>query len=233
MIALLQLAHWPSRLTLAPAVRRSLLALALVLGVLPAGCNIVGPAYILITGPPKTEAVFKLDKSRTHVVVIDDMRSRLPKRALRTRVSQKAEADLIREGVLSAERMIPGSAAYAVMREETAVNRISIVDIGRRIGADVVVYVIVDRWELSRDQVSAWPRVDARVKILDVESNSRIWPGDEAGFPLTVEPLDLRTGDMPDSLGGRSDLEEALAEHFGISIAQLFYKHIRRDAAKD
>jgi len=209
---------------------------ALALGIaclLSAGaCNIVGPAYVLIAGPPKYEPLYRLEGDRMHVIVIDDLRNRLPKRSLRSIASREAEEIILRRGILDEERLIPSSAAYALLAEETAGEQMSIVDLGRRLGAEVVIYITMDVWQLSRDGVSASPIVGARVKILDVMENRRLWPQNETGFMLRVEPEDLQ-GNMPVSYALRATLERDLAERFGLGIAQMFYKHEIRESARN
>ena len=47
------------------------------------GCNYLGPIIFFIEGPPKIEAEYKLPKERTAVVLVDDPRSQIPRRAIR------------------------------------------------------------------------------------------------------------------------------------------------------
>ncbi len=216
-----------------PSFARSaavLLAMLVLAGA--SGCNILGPAYVLVAGPPKYDPLWDLERDRMHVIVIDDLRNRLPKRSLRTVASREAEDRILRRGLLPEDRLIPSSAAYALLSEETAREQMSIVDMGRRLGAEVVIYITVDVWQLSQDGVSASPIVGSRVKILDVVQNRRVWPSTEVGFMLRVEPDSLK-GEMPVSYAQRSTLERNLAEQMGLAIAQMFYKHEIRESARD
>ncbi len=51
------------------------------------GCNILGPAILLVEGPPKVQAQFTLEKKRPTVVFVDDRASVLPRRALRQQIA--------------------------------------------------------------------------------------------------------------------------------------------------
>ena len=53
------------------------LASLMFLGMM-AGCNILGPAYVFLAGPPKIPAEYDLDRLRTVAVVIDDPDSIVP-----------------------------------------------------------------------------------------------------------------------------------------------------------
>ena len=207
----------------------SLGALTLAIG----ACNIFGPAFVLISGPPKIDALYELDPDRTYVVFVDDMRSRMPKRSLRAILSRATERELIRNEALPAEQVIPGAVAYTVIQDESWGDRMSIVDIGRRVGADVIIYVTIDRFQLTRDGISAWPVLSARVKVLDTVDNKRLWPGNTIGHMINVEPLILRMGDMPSGLSERAELEERLSDRFGVALAQVFYEYFASERVAD
>lgn len=189
-----------------------------------AGCNIVGPAMVLAEGPPKTEAQFRLDKNRTHIILVDDMRSRLPKRSLREQIVQAAEEALLEEGVLKPERLIGAKAVQRAMVDDRSGNPKPIVEIGKDAGGEVVIYVTMDQWTLTQDGRTAAPIAVARVKVLDCDANKRLWPPMQQGYTLRVAPK-MKQGDLPADLAGRSRAEQDLAKRLGISIAQLFFKH--------
>lgn len=188
------------------------------------GCNIVGPALVLAEGPPKTDAKLELNDDRTHVVLIDDMRSRLPKRSLRDQIAQAAEETLLEQGVLTSERLIGARAVQKAMIDDRSGKPKPIASIGKDAGADVVIYVTIDAWGITRDGRSAAPVVEARVKVIDCAENKRIWPPNDIGYALRVSPTSAR-GDLPADLAGRSKVEQELARLFGVAIAQLFYTH--------
>lgn len=196
------------------------------------GCNILGPALILAQGPPTTDALVKLDKNRTHTIFIDDFRNRLPRRSLRFEMAETAEAIMIEQGVLPAENLLAAQAASRAASGELPDDRLSIADVGRKIGAEVVIYVTIDGWFLSRDAQSAQPAVLARVKIIDVNLNKRVWPPNPEGYVLAIQPKDMQ-GDLPTNLAGKAELERALADHFGLALAQMFFKHETRTSAKE
>lgn len=210
-----------------------LVALALgaaLTGALLTGCNIVGPVVAVASGPPTTPARYELDAKRTHVIFIDDLRSRLPKRSLRDVIAQHAEQEILSRGLLKEQMLISSAAARRVAASESAEAVLPITDIGRRVGADVVIYITIDTFTLSRDGVSATPTVVGRMKILDVAENRRIWPGNEEGYSVIVQPQHSQ-GDLPRDLAGRSSMEIALCKRYGLAIAQTFYKHETRHSA--
>ncbi len=204
------------------------LALLLILiSLLSAGmasCNIVGPVMVLAQGPPKTEAQVRLDTGRVHLILVDDMRSRLPKRSLRDQIAQGAEESLLEEGVLRPENLIGARAVQRAMSDDRSGSPKSIADIGRDAGAGVVIYLTIDSWGLTRDGRSAAPAAEGRVKVIDCETNKRLWPPNDTGYRLRVAPT-MQQGDLPADNAARARLEQDLARRLGTSLAQLFYKH--------
>jgi hypothetical protein len=197
---------------------------------LPA-CNIVGPALVLAEGPPKTEALLRLDSSRTHIVLVDDMHSRLPKRSLRDIITQSAEEALLAEGVLSPQHLIGGRAIQAAMSDDRSGRPKPIASIGKDAGADVVIYVTIDSWGLTRDGRSAAPTAEARVKVIDCVANKRLWPPNDVGYALRVAPASMQ-GELPIENAAQAKLEQDLARRFGLALAQCFYKHETARSAK-
>lgn len=194
------------------------------------GCNILGPAVAIISGPPTKGAAYELDPDRTYVIFIDDLRSSLPKRSLRDVIAQTAEEYILAEKLLPPDRLLSATATRRVAASETNENKMPIAEVGRRVGADVVIYVTIDGFMLSRDGVSAMPTALSRMKIIDVTQNQRIWPSNDEGYSVIVQP-NRQQGDLPKDLSGRNALEVALAKRLGLAIAQTFYKHEVRQSA--
>lgn len=198
--------------------------LSVALLALPA-CNIVGPALVLAEGPPKTDAKVELPVDRSYIILVDDMRSRLPKRSLRDQIAKSAEEALLAEGVLTSEHLIGSRAVQRALIDDRSGKPKPIAQIGKDAGANVVIYVTIDGWGITRDGRSAAPTAEGRVKLIDCDAGKRIWPPNDTGFPLRVSPTGQQ-GDLPTDLAGRSKLEQELAQRYGLAIAQLFYKHL-------
>lgn len=207
----------------------SLLALGLAL-VAPVGCNILGPVVAVVSGPATRSAAYELDPSLNYVIFIDDLRSNLPKRSLRDIIALTAEENILAEGLLSPDNLISATAARRAASSETNENKMPIVEIGKRVGADVVIYLTIDGFLLSRDGASAMPTALSRLKILDVHENRRLWPPNEEGYSVIVQPQ-REMGDLPKDLAGRNAMEVALAKRLGLALAQTFYKHELRQSA--
>lgn len=191
-------------------------------GMLPA-CNIVGAAAYIVEGPPRVAAVTSLDADRPTVIFIDDRSSRVPRRSLRVIIGQTAEETLIAEKVVKQQNMIAAQSSLRAAMSEPPDEPLSIADIGLAVGADVVVYVTIDAWTLSKDAGSFSPLVSARVKITDASSRTRLWPADPQGYVLRVEPA-TRAADLPRSSAERAAAEADLAKRTGEALARMFFE---------
>ncbi|MEM9064671.1 MAG: hypothetical protein AAGB51_04195 [Planctomycetota bacterium] len=205
-------------------MRRALLnsVLAALTVSLLAGCNIAAPAYFIIAGPPKRDASFDLEQERPTLVFVDDRANIAPRRALRTMSARAATQVLLDQGELN--DAIDPTPAYRVASQDELATPQPIEAIGTAVGADVVLYAILDTFDLRGATDSSGPTAVARVKVLDLETRQNVWPGTPTGFPIRVVlPKPPNFG-----LTGRTDqveLENALAQQLGVGIAQLFYTH--------
>lgn len=205
--------------TTKPLVAASLALAALALP----GCNIVGPAVAIIEGPPTIPAQTELQPDRSHVIFVDDRANNTPRRSLRVTIGREAEETLIAEGVVEQQNMIAAQSALRVAMSEPADEPLAIADVGRAVGAGVVIYLTIDAWTLSKDGVTYSPLVAGRVKLIDAESRARLWPGTDRGFQFRVEPQ-TRAADLPSSLAERSQAHNDLAQRTGQALAKLFYE---------
>lgn len=204
----------------APAIA---LAIALFAGV--SGCNIVAPAAYIIQGPPTVPAQYKLDKTRVTVIFIDDRLNRAPRRSLRAVAADVAEQTLMQRGVLPEDKVITTRAAMRLAAQEEFNAPMTIAEMGRAVGADVVIYATIDVWTLSPDGVTLSPGARVRVKVIDAENDVRLWPSDIAGHPLTAA-LPQQTSPLA-SGADRDQAHLALANALGLKIARLFFEHER------
>ncbi len=195
------------------------------IGLISAGCNIAIPALYIIQGPDKTPAEFKLDKSRITVIYIDDRLNRAPRRSLRILAADTAEQILMQKGVLPEEMVITTRAAMRVAAQEEFTAPMTIAELGKAVGAQVIIYATIDAWQLSQDGVSVSPAARARVKIVDAENDVRIWPADSGGFPVNAA-LPPQVTPMSTN-ADRDELNLALANLLGRNIARLFFEYER------
>lgn len=204
--------------------RRVLLAaiLALVACVTP-GCNIVGPFYYLIHGPEKVPKVYGLNKDKSTVIFIDDRSNNVPRRALRIAIGETAEKTILKERLV--KDMIASQSALAAAGTDRSGKPLSNTEIGEAVKAQIVIYATVDAFTLSTDGATLRPMAEMRVRVIDVESDKRLWPDDPAGHRVQTR-LPASTDGMPSSSSARYSIEEDLARLAGLELAQLFYKHV-------
>jgi hypothetical protein len=187
-----------------------------------AGCNIVGPAYLLIHGPPKTPAAYTLDKERTAVVFVDDRANRMPRRALRTAMAAEAERVILGQKLV--KDMITGQSAIQAAEADPEGQPVSIAEIGRSIGAQQVIYATIDTFTLSPDGQTFAPSMVVRVKVLDAADGKRLWPEDRRGATLPVQ-IPPKQGTAAASSIELTRAENELATAAGLALARLFFKH--------
>lgn len=209
----------------------SCLALAVVaaMAALLHGCNIVGPAAYLIAGPGQISAQYKLEDVPT-VVFLDDRRNIVNPTSLRRVIADRATQELMIHAKLT--QMIRPADAMALAAQADRNDKLLALDeIGRRVGAQQLIYVEMVGFRASPDGSTPRPYAGSRVRVIDVENQTRLFPPmDDSDDARVVEAL-MPAVD-PESLQSRGrslKLFEALANTLGSNIAKLFYKHERVD----
>ena len=199
-------------------------ALLLTLALSAASCNVVAPIALILEPPPSKDAATELDAELKHVFFIDDRASRLPKRSLRGVIGTTAEQTLIRKEILEPDLVIPSATAMRVVEYESSESPMSIAEIGQKVGADIVVYMTIDAWTLTRDGSSPAPSARGRVKIINASTNERVFPPTDSGYPVIIR-MPTRPGTVPNERAARAALEQELAVALGAELAKVFFDH--------
>lgn len=216
----------------ASAVTALSAALLLLAALAPlAGCNIVGPVIAVAAGPGDVDPIYKLDKKKTHVIFLDDRRPAIPSRSIRDLVTRTADQRLLEERVLT--ELIDSRLVAPVVARERAGSLMSVEEIGRAVQAQVVIYVWVDSFALTRDGQSYSPFAELRVRIIDAQSGERLHPppvaaegsGDPASWHVLSIAMAGQQGAPPTTGAELERAQQDFAKVVGVKIAQLFYKH--------
>ncbi len=192
---------------------------------LAAGCNYLLPASYIIEGPPKAPAAFELPSKRT-VVIVDDKINRMPRVALRVGIGDSVGTHLLENNVVP-ETITTRDAVALIRRMDTASKPVSIQRICESLGAEQVVYVEIDEFNLSGGRDEGGPEAVALIKVLDITNGSRLWP--TAGSEAVQSSLQDINPSLIATSAGRREVEDKLAEKLGEDIAKLFYAHERRE----
>lgn len=188
-------------------------------------CNIITPAAFILMGPPKKDAIFLLT-DRPTVVFVDDARSRVGRTDLRRIIGDRIAVDLMVEKVVT--ETIASRDALAVARSEAYDNRIAIDSLGEIVGAEQVIYIDMVIFDLSPDGFAPAPVAAGLIKVIDVTAKERLFPdadSSDSSYAVQVQ-LPQISPELYRTPSTRNQLNEALAEAFGLEVARLFYKHV-------
>lgn len=194
------------------------------------GCNIVGPAFLLVHGPEKIPQVYDLPKERPTVIFLDDRAGHITRAPTRDRVTAAAEAALLKADAV--ERLLDSRAAAAFVANEPRGDLKSISEVGRAVNAEVVVYVTPELFTMSADGQTFAPTARLRVKVIDAVADTRLWPEEREGYVFDVTAA-TRQGTAPTDAADLREAEDRFADLIGLRLAQLFYKHEVETVADD
>ncbi len=210
------------------SLRSSLgLTAIIVLCACPIGCTaIIGWIGSVLAPPQKIKAVYRPPKGKRILVFVDDIERPLSYNPIKGDLTRKINRRLEEAGV--AAETVPYEKMLDFIAATPNFNHlpVSVAAVGRKLGADLVIYVHIDRFSLKDEEKvgTLWHgRFHARVRVVDVREGV-LWPKDrpKAGFVVPA----IETPDTPDSSPTfGTKLSEELAERMAERIAMLFYDH--------
>jgi len=209
----------------------SIVLLIVVSGMI-GGCNVLGPAYAVASGPPKKPAEFILEDKPT-LVFVDDRANVLSRRNLRRQIADRVSQDLMVNKAVTTT--ISPRDGLAVAQQESFGKPMSIDAIGRAVGAEQVIYVDMQAFLLSVDGAMPIPQARCAVKVIDTTNKVKVYPGGamaEDARILTIAGEPVST-ELYRSSATRRQIEDMLAEIVGADLATLFYESSPREPGRN
>ncbi len=186
------------------------------------GCNIVAPVAYAVQGPGNVNREYELDPSLATVIFVDDPSNKIATRRIRLAIGERAQETLLRRKLVNNGKLIDARSALLATTRDRDDRPLSIAEIGRAVDADVVIYAVVTDFQTDAIGEATAPYAGMRVKIVDSATSTRLWPADEAGFPLRVAlPATGRIN--PSSRTEALAIQREVADRAGLALAQLFY----------
>ena len=196
------------------------LAAALTAALALGGCQLLWVSLERLFPQEKVPAKFKLPAKKTVLVFADDLQNPVSyppiKRALNEKLSQLLKDKGLVAQTIGYDKLVDLQSASPDF------NLMSIPKIGRKLGADMVVYVNIEQFTLKDNLADTlWRgRFSGRVKVVDV-LNGRICPEESAGYPVKV--IAPAAENTSGTFGG--ELAKVLAENLAVEVTGLFHDH--------
>ncbi|MGH7130363.1 MAG: hypothetical protein ACREJO_00240 [Phycisphaerales bacterium] len=212
-------------MTVGRMIRAAMVGACVAAATLSAGCNIVGPIIYFAHGESDIPAVYKLPPDKAAVIFVDDRESKVTSRQTRALIGETAEREMLTNGA-SKDMIQCRNALQAAMRERYG-KPLTIVEIGKAVKAQIVIYATIDTFTLSGDNSTYSPLANLRIKVIDVETEKRIFPGPDdpvEWYPLKVD-IGGQAAETPSSVSDMMQAEQSLAKRAGTALGRLFYAH--------
>lgn len=217
------------------ATRRLLVPLVLTTSAAAlGGCQLLWAVLEKTFPQQRVPAVFDLPGGRKVLVFPDDMLRPVSYPPIKRALAEKVNQLLIRHKL--AAETVPYDRLIDLQGAEPDFNSLAIGTVGRKLGAQLVIFVAIDRFSLKETPISTmWQgEFAAKVRVVDVRrGKGRLWPDDPAGYALKVSK---RATENPSETYGQ-ELSAELANDLGEKIAGLFRAHrvdrAKRAAARD
>ncbi|MFP4106506.1 MAG: hypothetical protein ACLFVU_10505 [Phycisphaerae bacterium] len=203
--------------------RPAVAALMLTTSFLLSGCaTLLGYTVARLAPPPKVPAAYDPPKDKQLLVMVDDPYQRATSELLKRQLSEEISRRLVSEDVVAST--VPYDRLMDVMLSHPEFQQLSVSEIGRKCGADMVLVVeITDFSVRDRRYTPLWKgTLETEVRLVDVEEG-RLWPVDTLRGHR-VEPIETPET-QEDSPSYGSKLTKELAAQMADRISKLFYEH--------
>lgn len=168
----------------------------------------------------RVKPLFELPEKKTMLVFPDDLHRRVNYPPVKRAVARKLNEMIVDKRLALA--VVDYDKLTDLRSAEPEFNRLSVATIGRKLGADLVIYVDITEFSLRDSPVGTlWRgRFGGKVRVVDVQQG-RLWPDESAGHPVRVfEPT---TENSSETYG--AELSRKLATRLAEEICGLFTSH--------
>ena len=199
-----------------------LIALSAILAFGSTGCTMIGWIAYQFTPLRKKEALYEFDEPMRVLVLVDDNRLLADHQPVIRRLTDKLNEQLT-DNKIASDTVAYKSLLMFIARTPEY-YRLSPEEVGRAMGAQVVLKVDVETFSLKDDPGSPlWKgRFQTAVSFIDIDEGL-LWPTDRIdGYPVgPIEPPE--STDPSESYGKK--LSDDLADLMAVQIAECFYEH--------
>ena len=198
------------------------LLLLLPLAATLCGCPLMAWTAAQFTPPKKVPAKYKPPKNKTFLVFVDDYYHLVEYEPLKADLTNQLNRQL-REHKIAGE-VIEYDKLLDLIENTPHFDNLSTAEVGRRLRADIVLYVLIDRFSLKESEANPlWQgKLGTTVRLVDVRKG-RLWPTDRlSGYPVPTVELPPASSDSPSF---DAQLSRILAWRMADRIAKLFYEH--------
>jgi len=198
-----------------------LVVLALLMATM-AGCQVFPYLVAQFAPPKKVKALYKPEAKRKCLVFVDDYYEVLDYEPLKAELTEQINEQLLKQKIASE------TVSYQQLLEVTDAsphfNRLSVSEVGQKLGVETVVYVLIDKFSLKDPDASLLWRGNLQVTVRLVGTKAgRLWPQDRPeGYPVPAVKTPL-VDDASPTYAER--ISKTLAARMGDRIAKLFYDH--------
>lgn len=204
-------------------IRRTILTVAVAVWVAcgAAGCMVPSAILYKTVGPPPIPARYAPKKDQPLLVLVENVHSGGQAMPEADELARVVADDLKANDVAP----VVDTALLHELRDRNAIafSKMSISEVGRRLGAKQIVYVNVNELNIinppGSEMVAA--KVGATVKVVDVETARTVWPETGAGEPYDYESRLTRVTDR----STRSAVNRQVLRETGVQIARWFYNY--------
>jgi len=193
-----------------------------------AGCQLFPYLVAQFAPPKKVKALYKPQSKKKFLVFVDDYYEVADYEPIKGELTEQLNQQLLERKIAS--ETIRHERLLELVDATSHFNRLSVSEVGRKLGAETVLYVLIDKFSLKDSETTLLWRGNLQVTVRLVDAKAgRLWPQDRPeGYPVPAVKLPLTDDSSPTYA---EKMSKTLAARMADRITKLFYDH--RVSAKE
>lgn len=193
-----------------------------LLSMLLCGCAIAAWTATLFP-PDKVPAQYEIPQESTLLVLVEDPKHLAGETSLKTELTEFLTQEFEDRGLV--EHVVPYRQLMSLAAATANFRALSTAEVGKKLNADVVLYVQINNFSLKDDPSSPFwhGKLSTLVRLISVKKG-RLWPKD---LPEGYKPDKVDRGSVSGDGSRRfgQNLVREMALEMAGSVAKLFYEH--------
>lgn len=187
---------------------------------LSSGCNIAGALAYKVVGPPEVQAEYKPPQEPL-LVLVENFQNPGQLQSVSDELASAITQEIVANK--AAPTIDPGLVVNYRSEHPSEYKKMRIPEIGKAVGARQIVYV-----DLQRCDVTSVPGADtlsghiaAKVRVVDADTGATRWPNTGDGQPFNASTDYIRRDAADTGLTMRNQMVNDLS----VAVGRLFYKY--------
>lgn len=188
------------------------------------GCQAIGWGVAAMAPPQKIKPLYKIPADKRVLVFVDDKENPVSYPPIKRELTEAIGKGLVENKLV--KETVSYDSLLDLLAREPKFNNLGVADIGRKLNADLVIYVNIKAFRLREEEGSPlWEgELAVSIRVVDAwgkKGETRLWPKEAGDFD--VPSVGMPAKEEPGDYG--AEMARDMATRLADKIVKMFYEH--------